>query len=176
MLCRYGIDNPGGVEAVVAALSARLNRDAGVHVEVVSSFDRPAGVARWPLIGDLVASVKFGIHTMRRHFDVVLIHGAEYAWAPLFGSRLRSFRVVVVWHGVRTLEPIHQSDPLRRLLGRLFLVIEGTLERIACQTRHHIAVSEVVAADVRRLYGERLDIEVIHNGVDVQEVTGHVDS
>jgi glycosyltransferase involved in cell wall biosynthesis len=168
MFCRYGADQPGGVETVVSALSERLAALRGWRVVVVPAFRKPKGVARWPVIGDLIASAIFGYRVAVQHFDAIVVHGAEYAWAPLLVSRLTRVPLALVWHGVRAQEIRATRDQAHNPAVSLYLLIEDLLQRAASMAATQIAVSEAVAADVTRLYKPAVAVETIPNGVQAQ--------
>jgi glycosyltransferase involved in cell wall biosynthesis len=167
MTTRFPLDHPGGVERVARALMTRvLSDDPNWEITHVAAYQRRAGLARVPLLGDLAASVLLAVRVGRRA-DVVLVHGAEYAWAFLLAARLTGQPVVVVWHGVRGGESL---PPVRGLLDRMaqgaFLWANGRLERLALTADATIVVAPGVADSVRRRHGVDLALHVVPNGVE----------
>src|SRR6266567_843459 len=165
MTTRYPLDHPGGVESVARALVDCLGRsEEGWRVRHVAAYSGRVGAARIPLLGDLVAAGRLAARIIGKG-DIILVHGAEYAWGPLAVSRLTRRPVVAVWHGVRASEAI---PPAKRRLGRavrqFFLWSESLLLRTALQADATVAVSPAVATEMRSLYGIRGELKVIPNG------------
>ena len=81
---------------------------------------------------------------------MLLIHGAEYAWAALVVGRITRRPVVAVWHGVRASESL---PPARRGLGKAaqgwFLGGQGLLQGVALRADATVAVSPTVAMELR---------------------------
>jgi glycosyltransferase involved in cell wall biosynthesis len=123
------------------------------------------GAARIPLFGDLVAAGRLTTRVIGKG-DVLLVHGAEYAWGPLAVGRLTRRPVVAVWHGVRASEAL---PPAKRRIGKaarqFFLWSESLLQRAALQADATVVVSPVVAKDLQSRYGIRGELKVIPNGV-----------
>ncbi|MGH7667083.1 MAG: glycosyltransferase [Candidatus Dormibacteria bacterium] len=163
---RYSLDRPGGVERAARAIAEGLaQRTADWRVQSVVGYSRRTVAARIPLAGDAVAAAKFAAAAIRG-VDVVMVHGAEYAWAPLLVAKFRGRPTVVVWHGVRG----HASMPssgnrLTRALQELFLRVDSVLQRVALLSDEVVAVSPTVAAELRSRYGYRKPIQVILNPV-----------
>jgi D-inositol-3-phosphate glycosyltransferase len=166
MTTRYPLDHPGGVESVARALVDCLGGSAeGWRVSHVAAYGGRAGAARIPLFGDLVAAGRLAARIIGKG-DVLLVHGAEYAWGPLAVGRLTGRPVVVVWHGVRASESLR---PAKRRMGeaarQFFLRSESLLQRAALYADATVAVSPTVAMELKSRYGVRGEIRVIPNGV-----------
>src|ERR1700733_8188163 len=150
MTTRYPLDHPGGVESVARALTDCLGRsEEGWKVSHVAAYSGRVGAARIPLLGDLVAAGRLAARVIRKG-DVLLVHGAEYAWGALAVGRLTRRPVVAVWHGVRAGEAL---PPARNRIGqaarRFFLRSESLLQRAALLADATVVVSPVVAKDLR---------------------------
>ncbi|MGC2296778.1 MAG: glycosyltransferase family 4 protein [Candidatus Dormiibacterota bacterium] len=166
MTTRYPLDHPGGVERVASALAQRLGARSQdwrvVHTAAYRGRARTAGV---PLLGDLFAAVRLATRT--RGSNAVMVHGAEYAWAPMAVAKLTGRPCVVVWHGVRGLEAL---PPARSRLGVLaqwaFVEASDLLSRIALYADATVVVSPSVAEEVRSRFGFRGELHVIPNGVE----------
>jgi glycosyltransferase involved in cell wall biosynthesis len=168
MTTRYPLDHPGGVERVAHALIGRLAAEAGGgwRATHVAAYPGRVGSARVPLLGDLVAAARLTFLTARRA-DVILVHGAEYAWGPLLVARVTHRPIVVVWHGVRAFEAVPPATgPLDRLAQRLFFWGSDRLQRMALRADAAIVVSPIAAAEVRSHFGFEGQLQVIPNGVD----------
>jgi glycosyltransferase involved in cell wall biosynthesis len=166
MTTRYPLDHPGGVESVARALVDCLGRsEQGWRVSHVTAYSGRVGPARIPLFGDLVAAGRLAARIIGKG-DVVLVHGAEYAWGPLAVGRLTRRPVVAVWHGVRASEAL---PPAKRRIGkaarRFFLWSESLLQRAALQADATVVVSPTVAMKLQSRYGFRGEMKVIPNGV-----------
>lgn len=166
MTTRLPLGHPGGVESVARALMDCLGRsEEGWSFSHVAAYSGRLGTARIPLFGDLVAAVRLAARIIRKG-DVLLVHGAEYAWGPLVVGWLTRRPVVAVWHGVRVSEAI---PPAKHRIGmaarRFFLWSENLLQRAALRADATVAVSPVVATELRSRYGMRGEIRVIPNGV-----------
>jgi glycosyltransferase involved in cell wall biosynthesis len=166
MTTRYPLDHPGGVERVARALVDCVGRSENDwKVSHVAAYPGRVGAARIPFVGDLVAAVRLATRVFGKG-DVLLIHGAEYAWAALVVGRITGRPVVAVWHGVRASE----SLPLaKRRLGKAaqgwFLRGQALLQGVALRADATVAVSPTVAMDLRSRYGFRGEITAIPNGV-----------
>jgi glycosyltransferase involved in cell wall biosynthesis len=172
MTTRYPLDHPGGVESVARALTDCLGRsEEGWKVSHVAAYSGRAGAARIPLFGDVVAAGRLAVRIIRKG-DVLLVHGAEYAWGVLAVGWLTRRPVVVVWHGVRACEAI---PPARNLMGKaarqFFLRSENLAQRAALLADATVVVSPVVAKELQSRYGIRRELKVIPNGV-AQRVPG----
>jgi glycosyltransferase involved in cell wall biosynthesis len=166
MTTRYPLDHPGGVESVARALVDCLSRsEESWSVSHVAAYSGRVGTARIPLFGDLVAAARLATRIIGKG-DVLLVHGAEYAWGPLAVGRLTGRPVVAVWHGVRASEAI---PPAKRRIGRgarrFFLWSESLLQRAALRADATVVVSPTVAMELQSRYGIRGEIKVIPNGV-----------
>ena len=175
MTTRYPLDHPGGVESVARALMDCLGRsEEGWRVSHVAAYTGHVAAARIPLFGDLVAAGRLAARIIGKG-DVVLVHGAEYAWGPLVVSRLTGRPVVAVWHGVRASEAI---PPAKRRIGkaarRFFLWSESLLLRAALQADATVAVSPTVAIKMQSRYGTRDELKVIPNGVAMRTRSGSI--
>ena len=166
MTTRYPVDQPGGVERVVAAISERLaGGQPGWRLVNVSAYRGRVGLARIALVGDIAAAGRLALRTARGA-DVVMVHGAEYAWGPLLVSKLLRRPTVVVWHGVRgrrSLPP--PKNTFEKLSQGIFRWSSDQLQRVALRAAATVAVSPTVAAEIRKRFGYAGRIEVIPNGV-----------
>lgn len=166
MTTRYPLDYPGGVERVAKALVNCFGKDDhGWRVVHIHAFEGQSVVARVPLVGDIVAAMRLARRTPR-NAEVVVVHGAEYAW-PVLLARCRSRRlVVVVWHGVRGLETL---PPARHIVDRiglgLFRLISDVLQRAALSADATIAVSPSVSTEIRDHFGFTGAVQVVPNGI-----------
>ena len=166
MTTRYPLEHPGGVESVARALAGCLGRsEEGWRVSHVAAYSGRVGMARIPLFGDLFAAGRLAARVLGKG-EVILVHGAEYAWGPLAVGRLTRRPVVVVWHGSRACEAI---PPAKRRIGKtarqFFLWSESLLQRAALWADATVAVSPTVAEEVQSRYGIRGELKVIPNGV-----------
>ena len=166
MTTRYPLDHPGGVESVARALVEFLGRsDEGWRVSHVAAYSGRVGAARIPLFGDLVAAGRLAARIIGKG-DVVLVHGAEYAWGPLLVGRLTRRPVVTVWHGVRGSEALRPAKrPIGKAARQLFLWSESLLSRAALQADATVVVSPAVAIEMQSRYDIRGELKVIPNGV-----------
>jgi glycosyltransferase involved in cell wall biosynthesis len=167
MTTRYPLDHPGGVESVARALMDCLGRsEEGWRATHVAAYSGRVGTARIPLFGDLVAAGRLAARIIIRKGDVLLVHGAEYAWGALAVGRLTRRPVVAVWHGVRASEAL---PPAKRRVGkaarRFFLWSQRLLQRAALQADATVVVSPTVATELKSRYRFRGEIKVIPNGV-----------
>jgi glycosyltransferase involved in cell wall biosynthesis len=166
MTTRYPLHHPGGVESVARALVDCLGRSSdGWRLSHVAAYSGRTGAARIPLIGDLVAAIRLASRLFGRG-DILIVHGAEYAWAPLMVARLTRTPVVAVWHGVRASETI---EPRFGRAGKaakgLYLWSQDLLLWLALRADATVAVSPTVATDLKSRYGFRGEVAVIPNGV-----------
>jgi glycosyltransferase involved in cell wall biosynthesis len=166
MTTRYPLDHPGGVESVARALVDCLGRsEESWSVSHVAAYSGRVGTARIPLFGDLVAAARLATRIIGKG-DVLLVHGAEYAWGPLAVGRLTRRPVVAVWHGVRASGAL---PPAKRRIGRgarrFFIWGESLLQRVALRADATVVVSPTVAMELQSRYGIRGEIKVIPNGV-----------
>ena len=165
MTTRYPLDHPGGVESVARALVDCFGRsEEGWKVSHVAAYTGRVGVARIPLFGDLVAAGRLAARIIGKG-DVVLVHGAEYAWGPLAVGRLTRRPVVAVWHGVRASEAFHLQSVVSGRLQDVLSWSESLLQRAALQADATVVVSPTVAMDLQSRYGIRGELKVIPNGV-----------
>lgn len=168
MCTRYPLDHPGGVERVGRALSELIGAgQSGWLLVHTAAYSGRRGAARVPLLGDIVAAIRFAARIAMVQPDAVIVHGAEYAWGPLVVAKLRRRPMLVVWHGMRSLEvfppPRHALD---RLGYRLFIRASQVLERVALGACTTVAVSPFLAEDIRRRFGFKNAVHVIPNGVE----------
>src|ERR1700722_15360970 len=173
MTTRYPLDHPGGVESVARALADSLSKSGeSWKVSHVAAYPGRVGFARLPLIGDLVAGGLLAAQVMGKG-DVLLVHGAEYAWGPMVVGRLTGRPIVTVWHGVRGNEVI---PPTQRRIGKVargfFLWSQGLLQGAALQADATVAVSPAVATQVQSRYDFQGQIMLIPNGVTMK--SGHL--
>ena len=169
MTTRYPLDHPGGVESVARALVDCFGRsEEGWRVRHVTAYSGRVGAARIPLFGDLVAAGRLATRIIGKG-DVLLVHGAEYAWGPLAVGRLTRRPVVAVWHGVRASARL---PPAKRRIGkatrRLFLWSESLLQRAALQADATVVVSPTLAMELQSRHGIRGELKVIPNGVAIK--------
>ena len=168
MTTRYPLDHPGGVESVARALVDCFGRsEEGWTVSHVAAYSGRVGTARIPLFGDLIAATRLAARIIGKG-DVLLVHGAEYAWAPLAVGKLTRRPVVAVWHGVRTSETPFLPPARRRIekaARTFFLRSESLLQRAALQADATVVVSPTVATELQSRYGIRGELRVIPNGV-----------
>jgi glycosyltransferase involved in cell wall biosynthesis len=167
MTSRYPVSYMGGVERVAGALADRLGDDAQPWVAVpVAAYSARKGLARVPLLGDFVAAIRLARRTARG-FDAVLVHGAEYAWAPLLVGKATRRPTIVVWHGVRAREAIRPPRlVLERVAQRVFSWVSDRLQVAALGADATVTVSPQVADDLRERFGFRGTVHVIPNGVE----------
>lgn len=140
----------------------------GWDVQAVFAYPGRSGVAKIPILGDIVASLRFALK-FAKSGDVILVNGAEYAWAPLLVSKLKRLPMAVVWHGTRENEtvppPRNQFDKLAK---RLYLRIGSELQGIALRANACVAVSETVADEIAiRFKSSSNELYVIPNGVEL---------
>lgn len=161
---RLSPDTLGGIETVVRELSPRLQRaHPDWNVFPVWAFDRKSFLSSFPLLCDLIAGVRIAMRT--RHADVVVINGAEYAFA--FALRgYRKQKVIVVWHGTRAFE-VPALVPRMSPAVRLYRLAEIWLQRLALRIRRQIAVSPSVVEELQAAYGFTAPVSIIVNGADV---------
>ena len=176
MTTRYPLDHPGGVESVARALADSLSKsEESWKVSHVAAYPGRVGFARLPLIGDLVAGGRLAAKVIGKG-DVLLVHGAEYAWGPMVVGRLTGRPVVTVWHGVRGNEVL---PPTQRRIGKVargfFLWSQGLLQGAALQADATVAVSPAVATQVQSRYDFRGQIMLIPNGVAMGSGRRHDD-
>jgi glycosyltransferase involved in cell wall biosynthesis len=167
MTTRYPLDHPGGVESVARALMDSLGRtENGWRASHVAAYSGRVGTARIPLFGDLVAACRLAARIIIRKGDILLVHGAEYAWGTLAVGRLTRRPVVAVWHGVRASEAL---PPAKRRIGkaarRFFIWSQTLLQRAALQADATVVVSPTVAMELQSRYRFRGEVKVIPNGV-----------
>lgn len=168
MTTRYPLNHPGGVESVARSLMGYLGATDGLMVRHVAAFPGRVGAARIPLVGDLVAAVRLAASSFRKA-DLILIHGAEYAWGVLAVARITGQPVVVVWHGVRANESIFPvRNNARKIATQVFLWAEHCIQGIARYADHTVAVSPTVAADLRSRYDFQSELSIIPNGVETR--------
>jgi len=151
---------------VARALADCFGRSAeGWRASHVAAYSGRVGPARIPLLGDLVAAGRLAARVIGKG-DVLVVHGAEYAWGPLAVGRLTGRPVVAVWHGVRASEAL---PPARHRIGkaarRFFLWSQGLLQGAALRADATVAVSPAVAMELKSRYGLQGEIRVIPNGV-----------
>ncbi|MGH7639522.1 MAG: glycosyltransferase family 4 protein [Candidatus Dormibacteria bacterium] len=168
MTTRYPLAYPGGVERVAHVLAGRLGASGEPWVaRHVAAFGGRRGVARVPILGDLVASVALAFRSLGGA-DVLMVHGAEYAWACRVVAWLQHRPLVVVWHGVRGCEAL---PPPRGVLDRVgqaaFTWASDRLQRAALGAGWLVAVSPGVADEVRQRFKFQGPVEVIVNGVEL---------
>jgi glycosyltransferase involved in cell wall biosynthesis len=166
MTTRYPLDHPGGVETVARALMDCLGGSGERWtVSHVAAYAARTGAARIPLLGDLIAAGRLAARVIRTG-DVLLVHGAEYAWGALLVGRLTGRPVVAVWHGVRACEALPPGkNRVGKAARQVFLRSEGLLQAAALCADATVAVSPVVARDLQSRYGIRRQLAVIPNGV-----------
>lgn len=174
MTTRYPLDHPGGVESVARALAGCLTDSAeNWKVSHVPAYSGRVGPARIPLFGDLVAAGRLAARVIGKG-DVLLVHGAEYAWGPLAVGRLTRRPVVIVWHGVRGSEVVPPTNSrIGKAAREFFLWSQGLLQGAALRADATVAVSPAVAAGLQSRYGFQGGISVIPNGVAMK--TRHPD-
>ena len=163
---RFRPDLPGGVEKVAREQVAQL-RTGGWDAHPVWAYDHRALVTRVPILGDLIAAMRLAHIATRRKPVVVLINGAEYAWAFLRARNRRTSRVVVVWHGLRShqLTQYVRTGVLPALVALPLAWANRALERRACTADHHVAITAAVAADITATLHLPPDrVELIPNG------------
>lgn len=108
------------------------------------------------LLGALPATLSY-IRKLRlivRALDPDLLHTNGFKM-HLLGVWAKPVQVPLVWH-------IHDYPSLRPLMARL-------LRRYAKRCAAAIANSRSVAADIKKVCGEKLKIETIYNGIDVEQ-------
>ncbi len=166
VLSRFRPDLPGGVETVAREQVTQLRAGAW-DAQPAWAYDRGVLIARVPILGDLVAALRFARLVAVRQPAVVLVNGAEYAWA-LLRRRARSQRqVVVVWHGVRShqLEQYVRTGVLPALLAYPLGRANRLLEWSARTADHHVAITPAIAADITATFHlPPASVEVIPNG------------
>jgi glycosyltransferase involved in cell wall biosynthesis len=156
--CRNNPASPGGIEAVVRELVPRLAQMYPQwDVRAVWAFERQAGLARIPLLGDLIAAVR--IAWRARQSDVAIVHGAEYAWPFV----VRRESTVIVWHGTRAGE-VPALVARMSLAVRAYRTIEVCLQRFALRCARQVAVAPGVVEELRAAYGWSGEVDVITNG------------
>ena len=132
----------------------------------VAAYKGRIGLAKVPLLGDLVAAIRLATRTIGRG-DVILVHGAEYAWGPLVVARLTRRPIVVVWHGLRFFETLPPAQSLlNRVAYRTFRWSSDLLQRIALRADATITVSPDVATQIQTHFSFCGEIHIIPNGVE----------
>lgn len=156
--CRNNPNSPGGIEAVVRELVKRLRvAYPQWNIRAAWAFERQTGLARIPLIGDLIAGLRIAWRT--RDADVVAVNGAEYAW-PLLARRRST---IVVWHGTRAAE-VPNLTARMSFSVRVYWRLEKLLQSAALLCARQVAVSPTVVQEVRSAYGYAGAFDVIVNG------------
>lgn len=150
---------------MVAALTRELRADGRFDIRHIAAFPRRTWWTRLPLLGDLIASLSLA-RQVGHTGDIILVHGAEYAWLLLLPFVKHDRPVVVVWHGVRSDETLPAPrNALDTLFLRLFQVISTKIQLLALKADSLIAVGPAVAASVTRYLSSSQNIRVIPNGV-----------
>lgn len=144
-----------GVETVVAPFPASLARlgDAGAGGPAGHDLSRPALFSRLLLASPAIVSYVRRLRQTLREFspDVIHTNGLK---AHLLGVWAKRSRIPVIWH-------IHDYVSLRPVMARL-------LRRNCGQCALAVANSRSVAADVQAVCGNRLAVQTIYNGIDVE--------
>jgi glycosyltransferase involved in cell wall biosynthesis len=167
MTCRYPPTQSGGVESVVRELTSVLpDLRPDWQIEVCTAFSRRSGLAKIPLLGDLVAASRIGRELAHLDWDVAVVHGAEYVWAARLAARARRLPVIAVWHGLRS-EELRRYVGIgfpRQFAGRAFQPAARLLEDLAAHAPFHVSVNPDVGRRLGDRYGN-LVIVVAPNGV-----------
>lgn len=162
---------PGGVERVVRELLSEMTvLRPDWDVRAVVGFPHASRASQVPLIGDLLAAGRIALGSLRR-YDVLVVHGAEYAWGALLLARLKRRPVIVVWHGVRWTEAQGYRTPshIRALLQPAFFAVERVLQGLALHADVTVAVGPKVADEIRTIHRYHKEVHVISNGVRVDQ-------
>lgn len=168
-------EGPGGVERVVSELTTELAVLRPTwEVQAVAGLPYPTRARRIPLVGDLVAAARMGRTAISVPYDVFIVHGAEYAWAPLAVNWFRRRPVVVVWHGVRSQEAQGYRAASRSVavLQQMFFAIERCLQGLALSADAIVVVGPMVAEQIRNDYGYGGTVAIIPNGVRLKTNNG----
>jgi len=157
----------GGVETVVREVvkNIRTSRQEW-ELDVIVAFPHKTVLSRVPLLGDLVAAIRIVV-AVDGTWDVIVVHGAEYAWFPMLTGKLHGRPVIVVWHGVRWREAQGYLSRSRTMaIGqRVFFLAERWLQGLALRADATVAVGPSVADQLRSVYGFTGAIRVIPNGI-----------
>lgn len=165
MTTRYPVGFPGGAEIFADGLAEHLETSAAGSWKVirVSAFRHDRGISRVPLIGEVFASLRLALLTIRPT-DAILVHGAKYAWGPMVVGRLTHRPVVVVWSEVQVLEPRPPSRGLLHRVARtLELGLDDRLQRVALHATAGIAVSSLLERAVRSHFNFTGPLTVVGN-------------
>jgi len=169
----------GGIERVVYELSKRFARDHEVHIFAGTCELESEGVTfhklsviPWPWVVNhlsyfLMTRLALRREQARRPFDIVHVQGIPAAIYSDFTTA----------HSVHSVGTDHQKKimPLRKKISRYIKSGEPVIMWLTGynfqpgRCRHIIAISEQVKRDVVATFGMPSEnIEVIHNGVDVE--------
>ena len=159
----------GGVEQVVRAVSGPLRSRLGAQFHVIHAFDRTGGVERWPIVGDILGSLRLAVRAQRLHPSVVFVEGSEQAWALVLLRRFRgaSFAVVCVWYGGGR-GPITASVPKTNWALRIYLGYALARDRLALLADGHLFVDERLAKWLERDFGYTGPYSVCPNVLEPQ--------
>jgi glycosyltransferase involved in cell wall biosynthesis len=156
----------GGVERVVRDITKEIRRQQPTwNVDVVSAFESANRIEGLDGVSDVIAALRLGWRVAKSNADVVFIHCPECVWGLRLFSRRGKTPLVVVWHGAGP-KPYLVLRNHGNIFARALASFRTFEERRALRADGQIAVHEVVADDLRSIYGHTGVVTVIQNALD----------